>query len=83
VEPLLKVFLLADVQADESESFGDILNLLKAGLSKHSEEQLLKTMSKCLYKVQEHHKGAQEVARELIVSLQEQIRSNLTLQTVK
>lgn len=51
VNPLLKVLSLMDVQADESESYGDILNLLKIGLTKYmpsDNDSLLRTMSKSL-----------------------------------
>jgi hypothetical protein len=42
-----------DPQVDETESYADILNLLKVGLSKYDTKQLqiLKTMSKCLKKI--------------------------------
>jgi len=35
VEPLLRVLMLMDVQVDESDSYADILNLLKAGILKY------------------------------------------------
>jgi hypothetical protein len=35
IEPLLRVLMLMDVQADESESYADILNLLKLGITKY------------------------------------------------
>jgi len=54
VEPLLRVLMLMDVQTDESESFSDVLNLLKVGMAKYEIKDnlaLVRTMSKCLYKV--------------------------------
>jgi hypothetical protein len=35
VEPLLRVLMLMDLQVDESDSYADILNLLKAGILKY------------------------------------------------
>lgn len=52
MEPLLRV--LMDVQADESESYGDVLNLLKVGMAKYDTESnamLLKTMSRSLRRI--------------------------------
>jgi hypothetical protein len=44
--------MLMDVQPDESESFADIVNLVKIGLTKYevggTHTNLIKTMSKCL-----------------------------------
>jgi hypothetical protein len=59
--------MLMDVQADESESYGDILNLLKLGITKYDTKdhtQLLKTMSKCLKKVP--MSATKEVTQSLI-----------------
>lgn len=56
-----------DVQQDESESYGDILNLLKVGLSKYETDDnatLLRTMSRALKKIQ--HPQAKEETLSLV-----------------
>lgn len=64
--------MLIDIQKDESESFGDVLNLLKVGIAKYEvvdNSLLLKTMSKCLSKVEDLFPEAIEVTRKLLTVL--------------
>jgi hypothetical protein len=58
---------------DESDSYADILNLLKAGILKYDSKpnhvQLLKTMSRCLHKVP--LTATKDVIKHLVSGLQE------------
>ena len=67
------MLMLLDVQPDESESFADILNLVKIGLTKYevggNHTILIKTMSKCLRKLYDWYSPAKDVSRDLLMTL--------------
>ena len=72
IEPLLRVFLLSDVQADEMDSLCDMLNLVKNGLSNHDpsdHNSLMVTMSRALKKMRKNYEPAKEVTADLVRSL--------------
>lgn len=82
VEPLLRVFLLSDVQVDEMDSLCDLLDLVKNGLSNldpSDHSSLMITMSRALKKMRKNYEPAKEVTADLVRVLFKEI-SEYTLE---
>ena len=71
--------MLIEVQADESESFADVLDLIKQGFGKYeviNHLSLLKTISKTMRKIFDSSYGveAKDIFKSLLISLQNSIK---------
>lgn len=71
--------MLIEVQADESESFADVLDLIKQGFGKYDVKNhltLIKTFSKTLRKIfdSSYSVQAKDIFKSLLISLQNSIK---------